>query len=326
MRDYKMTALKIDFPKPIDITAIPKLKNWNMIDSNIKEAWKYCQGSGIVIGVIDTGYSNHKDLSMAILRQISVVDKDGIDRNGHGTFVCGVIASRGINSGVVGVAPQSRIVSVKAVGDDGRTMYDNLAQAVYICAMEKCDIINMSIGGDVYDAGLHEAIKYAVNDAGITVVCAAGNDGHMFGSNLIDYPAKFSETIAVGASLEDKTLADFSTSGKELDFVSGGVNIYSTYLHNKYATMSGTSFSAPFVSGLIALTMCGHRLRELESGVVSDCVSPAQVKSYLVKYSNSTEEDLKIINAVALVKEETALFKRQSLMSRIINFFRSYFS
>jgi len=171
---------------------------------------------------------------------------------------------------VLGVAPLSKIFSVKAVKKNGYTDYEYISQGIYACVLEECDVINISIGGDKYDVGLHEAVKYAY-ERNIPIICASGNNGHLFDINLIDYPAKFKETICIGAYNKDKKIATYSTIGDDLDFVGFGQDVYSTYLNNEYATLSGTSFAAPYITGLIALYLSENKSATID-----------EVKKYLI--------------------------------------------
>lgn len=112
-------------------------------------------------------------------------------------------------------------------------------------------VINMSLGStSSYYPDIDAAILYAHNH-GVTLVAASGNDY----SSAIRYPASHSKVIAVGASDNTNHRASFSSYGTGLDLVAPGVDIYSTTLNNGYDSESGTSFSAPQVSGVAALML-----------------------------------------------------------------------
>lgn len=110
----------------------------------------------------------------------------------------------------------------------------------------------MSFGSNLHSRALERAIK-KVNGAGIIQVAAAGNDGPE--NNTVDYPARFEEVIAVGATDQSDMIAYFSSRGKEVDFSAPGVRIYSTYKGYTYRTASGTSMAAPHVAGAAALVL-----------------------------------------------------------------------
>ena len=286
-------------------------------------------GSGVKIGVIDTGCQSHKDLRHSIVRQIALeIDSetgtaDSRDRNGHGTFVCGIISAKGGVAGVNGVAPDSKIVSIKATDENGITNYNLITQGIYCAVLEGCDIINISIGGDNYNKKLHDAIIYAY-DRNIPIVCAAGNDGHFLNMNLIDYPAKYKQTIAIGGCDNTKDLALFSTIGKEIDFVAPSVDIYSTYLNNTYKKMSGTSFAAPYVTGIIALYLSVPENKNKSVESLKIALSEASVdlgnKGKDMYFGNGEININKLFNKNTGMLKSTLLHIK-NLFRKIISFF-----
>ena len=118
---------------------------------------------------------------------------------------------------------------------------------------EKVDIINMSLGTNVYDKELDELIELAI-DNDILCCVSSGNEGDgRFNTNEISYPAYFNNVISVGAISIDDKITKFSNSNDEIDCVSPGYGIRGCYLNNKFATASGTSQACPHVSAFLAL-------------------------------------------------------------------------
>jgi subtilisin family serine protease len=111
-------------------------------------------------------------------------------------------------------------------------------------------VVSMSFGGTTSTKAMETACRNA-NAAGIVLVAAAGNGGN----GKIIYPAAYSSVIAVGATDINNYRASFSCFGNALDLVAPGVNIYSTYIGDGYATWSGTSMACPHVSGTAALVL-----------------------------------------------------------------------
>lgn len=205
-------------------------------------------GKSIKIAVLDTGIASHPDL--AIKGGASFVDSiDFSDDNGHGTHVAGSIAALNNEFGILGVAPEAEIYSLKVLDRSGSGSYSNVIHAIEWAVDNQINIISMSFGGNAQSQAFHEAIKYA-NEKGILLIAAAGNAG--FGTETETYPALYPEVISVGAIDSNYTRAPFSSTGNELDLMAPGVNILSTTMDGNYGFLSGTSMATPHVTGAAA--------------------------------------------------------------------------
>lgn len=205
--------------------------------------------------------------------------------NGHflsNTHCCGIVGARDNTIGVVGVAPACNIVTAKVLGGDGSGTMDTVNAGLRYAIELKPDVVSMSLGSPTIDVEMHELIKqlYAMN---IPVVCAAGNDGP--GLDTVNYPGRFNEVITVGAFDSNGNIADFSSTGPGVDVAAPGVDIYSTWLNNGYAKISGTSMATPFITGLICLLLAKHRKQQEETGL-NDCITVDQIKEHLYKYTD----------------------------------------
>ena len=212
-------------------------------------------GEGVIVALLDTGVDTaHPDLAANIIGGWNFVDdNDNItDLDGHGTMVCGVVAAVANNGiGVAGVAPNVTIMPLKVLSESGGTLFD-LSSAITYAANHGANVIGMSLGGNSsrIPMALESAINYAYQK-GCVLVAAAGNDG----SNELFYPAAYDNVIAVSAIDENNTKASFSNYGDYIDFCAPGVNILTTWTNGTYAYGSGTSFAAPFVTGVVALML-----------------------------------------------------------------------
>jgi subtilisin family serine protease len=218
--------------------------------------WKETKGKNIKVAVVDTGIDfNHPDLIERVKGGVDFTTSnpnDYMDRNGHGTHCAGVIAATINDSGVVGVAPEAELYAVKILSDEGKGQLDWLISSIDWCIDNKINIMSMSLGVNEDNDRMFSAIKKAYN-AGIIMVCAAGNDSQGESVNTVDYPAKYKETISVAAIDLGQKIGNFSSRGNEIEVSAAGVEVFSTYPNNKYAKLSGTSMATPHIAGSVAL-------------------------------------------------------------------------
>jgi major intracellular serine protease len=228
-----------------------QIYGWEIKKFNIEKEWTFSQGEGIKIAVIDTGCDvYHPDLKNNLLQGKNFISKnDPIDDNGHGTHVSGTIAAQNNNTGIVGVAPQSKIIPIKALNGDGNGNNNTIAKAIIWATDNNANFITMSLGSPYDSSDIKSAINYA-NRKGCVVFCAAGNSGP---NTEIMYPARYSNTVAIGSIGQQLNRSRFTCAGEELDFLSPGENILSCMPNNNYAIMSGTSMANPFAVGCAAL-------------------------------------------------------------------------
>ena len=219
---------------------------WGVERVNAPAVWDKVKGRSIKVAIIDTGIDyNHPDLNVA--GGVSLIDDDYMDYDGHGTAVAGVISALDNELGVIGVAPEVELYAVKVFTEEGAFLSDIL-YAIDWAIENEMDVISMSFGTSIYS----QALEYKLTEAyesGILLVASAGN-----GEEEVVYPAKFSSVIAVGNTNENNNLYS-SNYGEELELVAPGTNILTTYLDNGYVYISGTSFSAPHVAGILSLIL-----------------------------------------------------------------------
>jgi len=224
---------------------------WNFLAGagiDAPEAWANLRadhragGRGVVIAVLDTGvafrdwekfkrspdfagtrFVDPCDLVAGTIKHGSCTDTDALDRNGHGTFVTGVIAEATNNHfGLTGLAYGASIMPVRVLDASGDGYASVISQGIRYAVKHGAQVINLSLEFDltVHASGIPtiiSAIRYA-HQHGVVVVAAAGNDS----SSQIAYPARAPAVISVGATTLDRCLANYSNVGSGLDLVAPG--------------------------------------------------------------------------------------------------------
>jgi serine protease AprX len=233
-------------------------------------------GANVTIAIIDTGINiQHPDLkNINIIAWHDFINSrnEPYDDNGHGTHIAGIL---GANDKIKGIAPYAKFIIVKALKGDGSGNDNIIASAIQFCIdpnddcnlTDGADVICLSLGGKDIPK-LSSASEIACQEAidrGIFVVAAAGNNPKDID---VATPGTVKLAISVGAIDSNKEIAEFSSDGRnpvsgpfkrsypneKPELVAPGVAILSTW-STGYAYCSGTSQSAPFVAGGIALLL-----------------------------------------------------------------------
>ncbi len=243
---------------------------------------RFNPATGVTVGVIDSGVGPHDDINViGGCNTTEDPDDDYQDDSDfpHGTFVAGIIGSRGIRFPKLrGLAPGVPIRSYKIFGrmSAGKTIDYAIVYAVLHAEMEQdrhppCDILNMSIE-DVKNTDFLQETIIDARKHGMLVVASAGNDKR----GAVNYPAALPTVIAVsamgcegtfpsgafdevnvsrppaGAKARQEFIAAFSNIGDQISVTALGVGVLSTLPENEFGICSGTSFAAPIVTGAAA--------------------------------------------------------------------------
>jgi subtilisin family serine protease len=218
--------------------------------------WYVNQGKDVTVAVIDTGVDRTNPVfgPNTVLPGASVADPGGrgdYDCDGHGTAVAAIVAGRESGLfGFAGVAPQARILPIRATADAAEPETpEQLADAILTASSAGARVINVSIGVSHDSPALQRAVQNALaRDA--LIVAPVGLDGTK------SYPASIPGVLAVGAVDAKGGAAQFEQSPGVMVAAPGGrMAVPAAGDPNGLTAMQGTDLAVPFVSGAAALVL-----------------------------------------------------------------------
>ena len=263
---YKAQGAPVSDNDPL-YPAQPAAKQWHLADLH-----RLATGRGIRIAVVDSGIqSDHPDLAGQLAVNRNFVAGHRPAWEAHGTGVAGIIAAKANNGlGIAGVAPDARILGLRACWQTGETgsatVCDSfsLVKALYYAIDQKADVINLSLSGPD-DRLLHQLVELGLS-RGIAVV-AAVDGGRPNGG----FPADVPGVIAVSnASLAGPHGPVYIAPGRDVPTTEPG---------GRWFLVNGSSFAAAHVSGLVALLRQKHRsatpslVTDGPAGTIDACAS-----------------------------------------------------
>ncbi|OCT13211.1 peptidase S8 [Paenibacillus pectinilyticus] len=246
-----MTNVEAAYPVSTDPMRV-KQTYLDMI--RVDQAWAAAgdSRSPIVVAVVDTGVDlGHPDLVGSLVEGVNLLQpgKKPYDDNGHGTNVAGLIAATINNDkGIAGIAPNAKIMPIKALEADGTGGEAKLGEGIKYAVDHGAKIVVLSLGLNKYSDYLAGVVQYA-EDHNVLLVAAVGNE-----STSVKYPAAYSTVLAVGGVSPDKKADSRSNYGPELDIMAPW-DVYTTALGGGYQYQDGSSMAAPQVAAAAALVL-----------------------------------------------------------------------
>ena len=243
----------------------------NMLDA--QDAWKVNQGAGVTVAVIDSGVNpSVSDLAGSVITgpdytRVGTPPSDphwGV----HGTWMASLIAGHGHaggGSGILGMAPQAKVLSIRVItdrGDPGYRRYQHeptarvqrsLAKAIKYAVRHRVGVINMSVGYGEASRPVRAALQDAYNH-NVVVLASAGNSGAPAASHApYSFPADYPGVISVAALNRAGATANFSSDNLSVQLAAPGVDVPAQGRDGAYWLVSGTSPACALTAGVAAL-------------------------------------------------------------------------
>jgi subtilisin family serine protease len=250
---------------------------WALDMLDVPAAWSLSEGAGVTVAVIDSGvYPDVSDLAGAVIPGPDLTGLRTSPANPHwgehGTWMASIIAGHGHDgggSGITGVAPEAKILSVRVIpdmGDPGYRTYDSereqriqqsLAGGIMDAVRDGATVISMSIGYSAPSGVVRAALQYAYQH-GAVLVASSGNSGHDderrdHGFAPVSFPAEYPGVLSVGALDSSGAAAGFSSNNLSVQVAAPGMQILAQGRDGRYWTVDGTSPACALVAGVAAL-------------------------------------------------------------------------
>ncbi|MET7466048.1 S8 family serine peptidase [Nonomuraea sp. NPDC005501] len=275
VRVLAAAALTLQSPASVPVR---EQQQWVLDALNVEQAWAVTKGRGVTVAVIDSGVDPKlKELRGKVTTgpdmSTSSVQREA--RPGeHGTSMAALVAGSGARNGLVGIAPDARILSVPLAldeepgtgtiepapaprPDEDSGLESPLARGLRYAANHGAQVVSMSIGGYGPLKSEREAVSYALGK-GVVLVAAVGNDGQtgyaqQKGTSYWSFPAGYPGVIGVAAVDKQGRRAPFSSDNLSVLVAAPGVGVPVARMGGGYEPSEGTSSAGALVAGVAAL-------------------------------------------------------------------------
>jgi subtilisin family serine protease len=300
---------------------------WVLNAISAPAAWQKSQGQGVTVAVIDSGVN--PDVSDLTGSVISGPDLTGVGTpvsnpqwGMHGTWMASLIAGHGHaggGSGIIGVAPMARVLSIRVItnsGDPGYARYERqsqarhqqeLATAITYAISHGAGVISMSVGFGAPSLAVRSALQDALSH-GIVILASSGNSGDTSmartqGHAPYSFPADYPGVLGVAAVGQNGASADFSSDNLSVQVAAPGVNVPAQGSDGGYWLVSGTSPACALAAGVAAL------IRSADPGLPPDLVREAITSTTTDRPAGGYDDEVGFgtVNAAAALAEAARL-------------------
>ena len=316
-------------------------QQWVFNMMNVQPAWQVTEGSGVTVALIDSGV----DQNVSVLSGGTVIsgpDFTGLHTSpqnpnwgSHGTWMASIIAGHGTDGGfdgVMGIAPQAKILSIRVIPDKGdpgyrayndepeQTIQDELAEGIMTAVKDHAQVISMSIGYSAPSGVVRNAITYAYQH-GTVLVASSGNSGgndarHGNGSPglaPVSFPAEYPGVLGVGAVTIAGTQASFSSGNLSVRVAAPGKGVPAQGRNGSYYTVDGTSPACALVAGVAALIK--SRYPKISPALVTEALTATAQQTPAGSYDVNT--GFGIVDAGAALAKAGQLTKERPAVSQV---------
>ena len=316
-------------------------QQWVFNMMNVQPAWQVTEGSGVTVALIDSGV----DQNVSVLSGGTVIsgpDLTGLHTSpqnpnwgSHGTWMASIIAGHGTGGGfdgVMGIAPEAKILSIRVIPDKGdpgyrayndepeQTIQDELAEGIMTAVKDHAQVISMSIGYSAPSGVVRSAITYAYQH-GTVLVASSGNSGgndarHGSGSPglaPVSFPAEYPGVLGVGAVTIAGTQASFSSGNLSVRVAAPGKGVPAQGRNGSYYTVDGTSPACALVAGVAALIK--SRYPKISPALVTEALTATAQQTPAGSYDVNT--GFGIVDAGAALAKAGQLAKERPAASQV---------